>query len=75
MNFLLDRDAAGWGRDLASLKKQVGDCDTTAAMTATSALAGEFTWRCAHGRVTGTLLLAPTHPPHIQSIKFERKTP
>jgi hypothetical protein len=75
MNFLLDRDAAGWGRDLASLRKQVGDCDTAAAMTATSALSGEFTWRCAHGRVTGTLLLAPTRPPRIQSIKLERKTP
>jgi CubicO group peptidase (beta-lactamase class C family) len=75
MNFLMDRDAAGWGRDLASLRKQVGDCDTAAAVTATSALSGEFTWRCAHGRVTGTLLLAPTHPPRIQSIKLERKTP
>jgi D-alanyl-D-alanine-carboxypeptidase/D-alanyl-D-alanine-endopeptidase len=75
MNFLMDRDAAGWGRDLASLRKQVGDCDTAAAMKATSALSGEFTWGCAHGRVTGTLLLAPTHPPRIQSIKLERKTP
>jgi D-alanyl-D-alanine-carboxypeptidase/D-alanyl-D-alanine-endopeptidase len=75
MNFLMDRDAAGWGRDLASLRKQVGDCDTAAAMTAASALSGEFTWRCTHGRVTGTLLLAPTHPPRIQSIKLERKTP
>jgi CubicO group peptidase (beta-lactamase class C family) len=75
MNFLMDRDAAGWGRDLASLRKQVGDCATAAAVTANSALSGEFTWRCAHGRVAGTLLLAPTHPPRIQSIKLERKTP
>ena len=30
---------------------------------------------CAHGRVAGTLLLAPTRPPHIQSVKLERKTP
>ena len=28
MNFLMDRDAAGWSRDLAKLKKAVGDCDT-----------------------------------------------
>jgi D-alanyl-D-alanine-carboxypeptidase/D-alanyl-D-alanine-endopeptidase len=75
MNFLMDRDAAGWRRDLASLRKQVGDCDTAAAMTATSALSGEFTWRCAHGRVTGTLLLAPTRPPRIQWLKLERKPP
>jgi D-alanyl-D-alanine-carboxypeptidase/D-alanyl-D-alanine-endopeptidase len=75
MNFLLDRDAAGWARDLTSLRKQVGDCDTAATVTATSALSGEFTWRCAHGRVTGSFLLAPVHPARIQWIKLERKTP
>jgi D-alanyl-D-alanine-carboxypeptidase/D-alanyl-D-alanine-endopeptidase len=74
MNFLMDRDAAGWGRDLASLKKQVGECDTAAPVTATSTLAGEFTWRCAHGRVTGSVLLAPTHPPRIQSIQLVRRS-
>jgi CubicO group peptidase (beta-lactamase class C family) len=73
MNFLLDRDSAGWGRDLANLKKQVGECDTTAPVTATNALSGEFTWRCTHGRVTGSVLLAPTHPPRIQSLQLVRK--
>ncbi len=72
MNFLMDRDAAGWGRDIANLKRQVGECDTSASVTATGALSGEFIWRCAHGRVTGSVLLAPTHPPRIQSIEFER---
>ncbi len=75
MNFLMDRDAHGWGRDLAILKKQVGDCDTTAPVTATSALSGGFAWRCAHGRVTGSVLLAPTPPPRIQSIELKRMAP
>lgn len=75
MNFLIDRDAVGWARDLVSLRKQVGDCDTTAPVTATSALEGEFTWRCAHGRVKGSVLLAPTNPPRIQSIELERRAP
>ncbi len=75
MNFLLDRDAPGWSRDLATLKKKVGDCDTTAPVTATGALAGEFTWRCAHGRVTGSVLLAPTNPPRIQSLQLTQKAP
>jgi CubicO group peptidase (beta-lactamase class C family) len=70
MNFLMDRDAAGWGRDLAKLHAQVGDCDTTAPVTAQHALSGEFTWRCAHGRVKGSVLLAPTVPPRIQAIKL-----
>jgi len=75
MNFLMDRDASGWSRDLASLKQKVGDCDTTAPVTATGALSGEFTWRCAHGRVTGSFLLAPTRPPRIQSMKLAPKAP
>jgi serine-type D-Ala-D-Ala carboxypeptidase/endopeptidase len=44
-------------------------------MGATSALSGEFTWRCAHGRLTGSVLIAPTKPPRIQEIKLARKTP
>ncbi len=71
MNFLMDRDAAGWSRDLASLKKSVGDCDTTAAIDATGSLAGDFKWRCTHGRVTGSVLLAPTMPATIQEIQLE----
>ncbi|HUL19229.1 MAG TPA: serine hydrolase domain-containing protein [Steroidobacteraceae bacterium] len=75
MNFLMDRDAAHWARDLSALRKQVGECDTAAPVSATSALSGEFTWRCGHGRVTGSVVLAPTSPPRIQEISLERKTP
>lgn len=75
MNFFLDRDAAGWRRDLAELKKSVGECNTNAPLTATSALSGEFTWDCAQGRVTGRVLLAPTHPASIQSLELVRKAP
>ena len=75
MNFLLDRDAAHWARELAALKAQVGDCDTAAPLAATGALAGDFTWRCAHGRVKGSVLLAPTHPPQIQELDLEPIAP
>ena len=40
--------------------------------SATGALSGDFTWRCAHGRVSGRLLLAPTRPPRIQSLRLDR---
>jgi CubicO group peptidase (beta-lactamase class C family) len=75
MNFLMDRDVAGWRRDLASLKSAVGECDTSASLTASGALAGEFTWRCARGRVAGNLLLTPTTPPRIQALTLQPKTP
>lgn len=72
VNFLMDRDAAGWARDLASLKEKVGECDTSAAVSPTGALSGSFTWRCATGRVTGSVLLAPTLPPRIQEITLRQ---
>ena len=74
-NFLMDRDAEGWRRDLAALKKKVGECETDAAIKATSALAGEFTWNCSHGRVAGTVLLAPTKPTTLQSLMLDVKAP
>jgi CubicO group peptidase (beta-lactamase class C family) len=70
MNFVLDRNAAAWARELTKLKAQVGECDTSAPITATGNLAGNFNWRCSHGRVRGGLLLAPTHPPQIQSLSL-----
>jgi D-alanyl-D-alanine-carboxypeptidase/D-alanyl-D-alanine-endopeptidase len=75
MNFLLDRTAATWARDLAELKKSVGECDMSAPVTARSALSGEFTWRCMRGRVSGSVLLAPTHPARIQSLELTREAP
>jgi serine-type D-Ala-D-Ala carboxypeptidase/endopeptidase len=75
MNFLLDRDADKWRRELADLRKKVGECDTSATVKPKGALAGEFIWRCAHGRVSGSVLLAPTRPSRIQGIKLEVKAP
>jgi D-alanyl-D-alanine-carboxypeptidase/D-alanyl-D-alanine-endopeptidase len=68
MNFLLDRDATHWASYLAGLKAQVGDCDTAAPLSATGLLSGDFTWPCTHGRLQGSLLLAPTQPPGIQQL-------
>jgi CubicO group peptidase (beta-lactamase class C family) len=75
MNFLLDRDAEHWSRDLARLKSDVGECDTSAPVAATGALSGDFTWRCEHGRVAGSLLLAPTRPPLIQAWQLSAIKP
>ena len=70
MNFLMDRSAANWKAELLRLKQQVGACDTRAPVAATGALAGKFTWRCATGRIEGTLLLAPTTPATIQRLEL-----
>jgi hypothetical protein len=75
MNFLTDRDADHWGRDLAALKAQVGMCETAAPSSPTGVLSGEFTWRCEYGRVRGQVLLAPAPTPLIQSLTLARATP
>lgn len=75
MNFLLDRDAEAWSRELAKLKADVGACDTAAPITATGALSGDFTWRCDHGRIKGSLTLAPTRPALIQEWLLEPAIP
>ena len=72
-NFLLDRHADGWVKDLAELRKKVGACDTTSPLDPKSELEGEFTWRCATGRVSGSLLLTPTEPPRIQALSIAVK--
>lgn len=70
MNFLMDRSAENWKAEFARLKSEVGACDTAAPITATGALAGRFSWRCAHGRLDGQLLLAPTAPAGIQALRL-----
>ena len=75
MNFLMDKDAEHWARDIAALKAQVGACDTSAPLRPTGALSGAFTWTCATGRVRGDVLLAPTPTPQIQALSFSRVTP
>ena len=75
MNFLLDRDADAWSRKLAALKAEVGNCETAAPIQATGKLSGDFTWRCEHGRVKGSLILAPTRPALIQAWSLESIDP
>jgi CubicO group peptidase (beta-lactamase class C family) len=73
MNFLMDRSAEGWRDELARLKGELGKCDTVSPPTATGALSGSFIWICTKGRLSGDLLLAPTNPPTIQALRFQRQ--
>jgi serine-type D-Ala-D-Ala carboxypeptidase/endopeptidase len=75
VNFLMDRDADHWARDIAGLKAQVGQCETSTAIRPTGLQSGDFTWTCATGRVRGSVLLAPTPTPKIQALSFSRATP
>ena len=75
MNFLMDKAVETWARDLARLKLASGDCDSSAEITPTGALSGTFSWRCAHGRIRGAVLMSPDTPPRIQRLDFAVVTP
>ncbi len=75
MNFFLDRTPAVWNAELARLKAETGECDTTSPITPTGVLSGQFEWRGATGRLAGTLLLSPEKPPRIQALKLEQIAP
>lgn len=70
VNMLLDRSAGLWRAELARLRAELGDCDTSAPVVATGALSGRFQWRCAFGRLDGQILLAPTPAPQIQALRL-----
>ena len=75
MNFLMDRDEAHWTAELARLKAEVGECATTEPVSAGTAMQGSFSWSCAHGRISGSFLLAPEKVVQLQALEFSVSQP
>lgn len=69
-NVVLDRDLVRRRKDIADLKKQVGACQTDAAIEPVSAMEGSFTWTCATGKVSGRVQRAPTPALSLQVLSF-----
>jgi CubicO group peptidase (beta-lactamase class C family) len=69
-NVVLDRDLARRRKDVADLKKQVGTCQTDAAIVPVSAMEGSFSWACATGTVNGRVQRAPTPALSLQVLSF-----
>ena len=69
-NFLMDRSESSWAVAFEQLASQTGRCRTDAPIVPSGALTGAFVWTCERGDVNGTLLLAPTIPPTIQSLSL-----
>jgi CubicO group peptidase (beta-lactamase class C family) len=70
MNFLLDRSAENWAKELAKLKAEVGQCPTSEPLFATGAMSANYRWNCERGQLDGQILLAPTNPPTIQAWRM-----
>jgi CubicO group peptidase (beta-lactamase class C family) len=69
-NFLMDRSAEGWRRDLAAIRAKVGACDRDLPVRPRGAMSASFRWLCERGAVDGEILLAPTRATAIQKLQL-----
>ena len=70
MNFLMDRSAGAWAAELRRIQQQIGSCTSAEPLFATGALSTSFRWNCERGKLDGQILLAPTNPPTLQSLRL-----
>ncbi len=70
MNFLMDRSAENWAKELAKLKAQVGECGGVESLNADTAMSGTYRWTCERGQIDGQVLLAPTTRATIQAWRL-----
>ncbi len=70
INFLMDRSSENWTKELANLKAQVGQCATAEPFAPFGAMSGAFRLNCEMGQLDANILLAPTKPVMIQSLRF-----
>lgn len=72
MNLLLDVPAGQRQQQMGKLKSEVGECRAPGPVTPENWLRGQFELDCARGRVAVSFTLAPTQPPGIQYLSFQR---
>lgn len=75
MNFLMDRSAENWAKELTKLKEQVGECATSVPLLPIGALSTTYRWNCERGMIDGQILLAPTTPATIQAWRMRGVPP
>lgn len=71
-NLLLDRPAAERRAEIEELKKELGACRPVGDVEPENFLRGRFRMACDRGEVSVNFTLAPTTPPKIQYLKFQK---
>jgi hypothetical protein len=72
MNLFLDAPADQRQAEIAKLKKEVGECSAAGAVQPENWLRGQFTMSCQKGTVGVFFTLAPTQPPAVQHLAFQK---
>ena len=58
--------------DIRALKNEVGDCTAATPVMPENWMRGQFNMTCAKGTVGVFFTLAPTQPPSVQHLAFQK---
>ncbi|MEO7790210.1 MAG: serine hydrolase domain-containing protein [Vicinamibacterales bacterium] len=71
-NFFLDAPAAQRQAEIDAVKKAVGECSDAGPVVPENWMRGQFNLTCATGTVGVFFTLAPTQPPTLQHLAFQK---
>jgi hypothetical protein len=72
VNFFLDAPSEQRQAEIRTLKNEVGDCADAGPVIPENWLRGQFNMTCAKGTVGVFFTLAPTQPPAVQHLAFQK---
>ena len=72
MNLFLDVPIAQRREDIRNLRAEVGECKAPGPVMAENWLRGQFNMACQNGIVGVFFTMAPTNPPTVQSLTFQK---
>jgi CubicO group peptidase (beta-lactamase class C family) len=72
VNFFLDAPSAQRQAEIRTLKSDVGECTSAGPVMPENWMRGQFNMTCANGTVGVFFTLAPTQPPAVQHLSFQK---
>jgi CubicO group peptidase (beta-lactamase class C family) len=72
VNFFLDAPSAERQAEIRALKNEVGECTDAGPVMPENWMRGQFNMTCAKGTVGVFFTLAPTQPPAVQHLSFQK---
>jgi CubicO group peptidase (beta-lactamase class C family) len=72
VNFFLDAPSAQRQSEIKALKSEVGECTDASPVMPENWMRGQFNMTCAKGTVGVFFTLAPTQPPAVQHLAFQK---
>ena len=74
VNFFLDAPAEQRRAEIRAIKNEVGECAAAGPVMPENWLRGQFNMPCAKGTVGVFFTMAPTEPPAVQHLAFQKLT-